>query len=149
MGSLGRRSQTTARKGHRRASLTGFVRDVSVANCSNKTGMGKHGGVNTKGFHHRGAAQRQNITKVALPQSDGSVVGGSAGCANIPRRLSRSLACVCCVCLHKTDTLIRKWGGGGGFLTDGLLVCRLLEMSENTVFVSSIWTAGEGDSYYY
>lgn len=54
MGSLGRRSQTTPEKGHRSASLTGFVRDVSGANCSNRTGMGKHGGINTKErlFHH-------------------------------------------------------------------------------------------------
>lgn len=28
------------RKGHRKASLTGFVRAVPIENCSNETGMG-------------------------------------------------------------------------------------------------------------
>lgn len=41
-------------------------------------------------------------------------------------------------CVHTRPTLIREWGG---FLTDGFLVRRLLELSENTVFVSGIWTA--------
>lgn len=40
MGSLGGWSLTTPRKGHRKASLTGFVRAVSIANCSNEIGTG-------------------------------------------------------------------------------------------------------------
>ncbi len=40
MGSLRRWSLTTARKGHRKAWLTGVVRAVPIGNCSNETGTG-------------------------------------------------------------------------------------------------------------
>lgn len=60
-------------------------------------------------------------------------------------RSSHSLACVCraddqAARVHTRPTLIRKRGD----LTDVFLVHRLLQLPENTVFVSRIWTAGGG-----